>query len=147
MPNILWPSTASPGEVVWTILNLIGMIRWLQRYIVSVRQRRAAEFDSAELAPERIVYDIRGVRSIMVTDCLFAFVGIGVIAMTLPPSTLTDPQQVTSWVVGLLMVFVSLALIVTGEIIDRKEYAVAALVRSYQELSRSQYEEEGPTDV
>lgn len=138
--NIAWPATTHPIELLWTIVNLVGALRWLQRYALSVRQRAAISQDDARLAPERVVADIRCIRSVMKFDCLFAFTALGLIAMTLPTPPVRQVPELLGLTIAALMFFVALAIIVTGELFDRMEESVAELLREYQRLVRERRE-------
>src|SRR5436190_22772976 len=111
------PANASPLEIAWTIINFVGMIRWLQRYVVDWRRRAEIAEDVNVPAPDRVVADIRCLRLLLIVDGLFAYVGVGIITMYLRHGPVTNPNVPGAWPVLILLSFFRAALSVTGQLV------------------------------
>lgn len=129
--------TVSPLEVIWTVLNMAGMIRWLQRYRVLLANRADIDGDTVPIAAERRIATQRCIRALMVAVCFWAFSGLGFITLVLPPGPTTNTEGSGLGIV-ILMFGVPLALLVMGEIMDVIDRQVGDMLRAYVETAEAQ---------
>lgn len=123
------PSTVSVIELAWSLPAVVGLVRYLERYW-RARQKRVDNERKRINGELRIMARMRCIRFLALAVAFECFLGAGLVAMTLPQGPASDADSGAAWVIAACLFGVQMALLVSGEVLDFYERALAHLVEN-----------------
>lgn len=127
--EVFLPSTVSVIELAWSLPAVVGLVRYLERYR-RARQKRLDNERQRINGELRIMARMRCIRFLALALAFECFLGAGLIAMTLPQEPASDADSGTAWAIAACLFGVQVALLVSGEVLDFYERALAHLVEA-----------------
>lgn len=120
--------TVSVVELIWTSAAVGVTVRYAQRAVRAVRQRRwLADYEPAPPLTVRARARIRAERALALMVIAELLLGLGLIAMLRPPPAATAAWDPFAFAAALCSDGILLALFLQGEIVDRREDALVWL--------------------